>query len=243
LLRQYTDQQVSEKGRAIGRVRRTGVRGHLALGMTGHGIAGFAVVAAVVIVTPGPDTALTIRNAVRGGRRAGSATAAGVSTGQLVWASGTAFGAAAALAASAVAFRIVQLAGAAYLLLLGIAAARHAARGRPAELHDGRPAARSAGTAFRQGLLSNLSNPKMAAFFTGLLPPFAVGHAYALTTMLALGGAFAAMTFGWLSAYAAVAARAAPLLRTDAVRRALDAICAVVFVVLGIRILTDPRPA
>lgn len=207
-------------------------------------VAAFAAVAAVVIMTPGPDTALTLRNTLRGGRRAGSATAAGVSAGQLVWAGAAACGAATALAASEVAFRIVQLAGAAYLLLLGIAAARHAARRWPAGLHQGRPPAPAPATrkAFRQGLLSNLSNPKMAAFFTGLLPPFAAGHGHALATMLALGAAFSAMTFCWLCMYAAVAAHAARLLRREAVRRAFDATCAVVFVVLGIRILTE-QPA
>jgi threonine/homoserine/homoserine lactone efflux protein len=165
-----------------------------------------------------------------------------VSAGQLVWAGAAACGAAAALAASEVAFRIVQLAGAGYLLLLGIAAARHAARRRPAGLREGPPVTSATWTAFRQGLLSNLSNPKMAAFFTGLLPPFAAGHAHALATMLALGGAFSAMTLCWLCMYATVAAHAARVLRRDAVRRAFDATCAVVFVVLGIRILND-QPA
>jgi threonine/homoserine/homoserine lactone efflux protein len=211
--------------------------------VTGHAASAFAVVAAVLIMTPGPDTALTVRNTVRGGRRAGSATAAGVSAGQLVWASAAASGAAAALAASAVAFRIVQLAGAAYLLLLGVAAAGHAARRQPAQLEERAPATRAARTAFRQGLVSNLSNPKMAVFFTGLLPPFAAGQAHPLAAMLALGAAFSGMTFGWLCAYAVVAARAAPLLHHDAVRRALNAICAVVFVALGVRIVTEPSPA
>jgi threonine/homoserine/homoserine lactone efflux protein len=208
-----------------------------------HTASAFAAVAAIVIMTPGPDTALTVRNTVHGGRRAGYATAAGVSAGQLVWASAAACGAAAALAASAAAFRIVQLAGAGYLLLLGVAAAGHAARRRSTQLDEHALSTPAVRTACRQGLLSNLSNPKMAVFFTGLLPPFAAGQAHALATMLALGAVFSAMTFGWLCAYAVVTARAASLLRRDTVRRALDAICAVVFVALGVRIVTEPPPA
>jgi threonine/homoserine/homoserine lactone efflux protein len=209
--------------------------------MTGHAVAAFAAVAAVVIVTPGPDTALTIRNTLRGGRRTGSATAVGVAAGQLIWASAASCGIAAALTASAVAFRVVQISGAAYLLLLGIASARHAVRRQPPEPSRAAPPTHAVLTAFRQGVLSNLSNPKMAAFFTALLPPFAVADAHPLATMFALGAAFSAMTLAWLCAYAAAAARAARLLRRDRVRRVLDGVCAVVFVALGIRIASDVR--
>ena len=129
---------------------------------------------AVVIVTPGPDTALTIRNTILGGRRCGILTGVGVSAGQLVWALATSAGLAGLLAASETAFQALGLAGAAYLVLLGgqaiIAAlrgshapARSAAAGGPT-----RPLATR--VALRQGLVSNFTNPKMAVFFPSLLP-------------------------------------------------------------------------
>ena len=91
----------------------------------------FVGVAALVIVTPGPDTALTVRNALLGGRGAGVATAAGVALGLAVWTAAASAGLAALLVASEPAFVAVKLAGAAYLVLLGAQTLLHALRGRP----------------------------------------------------------------------------------------------------------------
>ena len=122
----------------------------------------FLAVAVVVIVAPGPDFALTVRNTVRGG---GVATALGVATGQVVWAVATAAGVAALLAASHPAFVALRLAGAAYLVWLG--AARRSSRAGAATRRGSGSARR-----YRQGLLSNLANPKMPVFFISLLPQF-----------------------------------------------------------------------
>ena len=103
----------------------------------------FVGVAALVIVTPGPDTALTVRNALLGGRGAGVATAAGVALGLAVWTAAASAGLAALLVASEPAFVAVKLAGAAYLVLLGAQSLVHAWRGRPRE-DDGRAAGAAA---------------------------------------------------------------------------------------------------
>jgi threonine/homoserine/homoserine lactone efflux protein len=130
----------------------------------------FLGVSALVIVTPGQDTALTIRNSLAGGRRAGVLTALGVSAGQAVWALAAAAGAAALLRASEPAFVAVRLIGAAYLVYLGALAVRSAVRrGADPPPETARPRRLAP---LRQGLLSNLGNPKMAVFFTGLLPQF-----------------------------------------------------------------------
>jgi threonine/homoserine/homoserine lactone efflux protein len=186
----------------------------------------FLGVAVVVICTPGPDTALTIRNTLFGGRRGGAMTAAGVATGQAVWTVATAAGVAALLAASEPAFLALKLAGAAYLVYLGaqslVAAVRRRER-TPVERH-GRP--------FVQGLISNLGNPKMAAFFPALLPQFAESFA----GLLLLGFAFCLMTLAWLTLYALVVARAGDFLRRSRVRRALEAVTGAVLVALGFRV-------
>lgn len=197
-------------------------------------LAGFLLVALVVIVTPGPDTALTIRNTLLGGRRSGIGTAAGVSAGQALWTLATSAGLAALIVASEPVFRAVRLAGAAYLVLLGLQALSDAVRGRASKRHD-RP--RHA-PAFRQGLLSNLGNAKMAIFFTSLLPQFG-GTSF--VGLLALGLLFCSMTFAWLSAYAFAVAKAGDLLRNSAIRRLLDAIVGIVLVALGLRLATTGR--
>ncbi len=201
-------------------------------------LAAFLAVAAVVIVTPGQDTVLTIRNTLAGARRAGVATAAGVSAGQAVWTLATSLGLAALVAASEPVFRTVKLAGAAYLVVLGLQSLRDALRSRTHASQDRAAPRVGASRAFRQGLLSNLGNPKMAVFFTSLLPQFG-GESFA--ALLALGLVFCSMTFVWLSAYAAVVSRAGDVLRRSAVRRALDAVVGSVLVGLGLRLATERR--
>ena len=199
-------------------------------------LAAFLAVAALVIVTPGQDTALTIRNSLLGGRTAGVATAAGVSTGQAVWALATSLGVAALLRASEPAFVALRLAGAAYLVYLGaqalVAAWRRSGRPRAAvpERHRLAPAA-----AYRQGVLSNLGNPKMAVFFTSLLPQFASSFA----GLLALGLLFCCFTLTWLTLYAFAVARARSLLERTWVRRAIDAVTGAVLVALGVRVAAE----
>lgn len=200
-------------------------------------LAGFLLVAAVVIVTPGQDTALTIRNTLVGARRGGVATAAGVSAGQAVWTLATSVGLAAVIAASEPLFRAVKLAGAAYLVFLGLQSLVHAARTRSVE-HERDTRRVAARRAARQGLLSNLANPKMAVFFTSLLPQFG-GESFG--ALLALGLVFCAMTFAWLAAYAVVVARAGDVLRRPRVRRALDAALGAVLVAFGLRLAAQPR--
>jgi len=193
-----------------------------------------------VIVTPGQDTALTIRNTLAGGRRTGVATAIGVSSGQAVWAVATAAGLAAVLRASEPLFVAVRLAGAAYLVLLGVQALLGAFRGRGAGLltaDHATPRGPALGAGFRQGLLSNLGNAKMAVFFTTLLPQFA--SAFAL--LLALGVLFCGLTLMWLCAYAIVVARARQVLARTAIRRAVEGLTGAVLIGLGVRVASETR--
>lgn len=198
----------------------------------------FVAVSMIVIVTPGPDTALTLRNAVAGGRRAGIWTAGGVAAGQLVWTVAASVGVAGLLAASEPAFRAVQLAGAAYLVYLGIRSLRAAWRGAE-PVAAGLPAT-GGGRALREGLVSNLANPKMAVFFVSLLPQFAAPGA-GFGGLLLLGMLFCLLTFGWLAAYSVAVDGARRVLQRTGVRRALDGITGVVLVGFGARLALDQR--
>ena len=187
----------------------------------------FLGVSLLVICTPGQDTALTIRNTLTGGRRAGVATALGVSAGQAVWTLATSAGLAVVLMASAPLFLAIRLAGAAYLIYLGVrtlvAGHQHVAT-TPRTRH-----------AFAQGLLSNLSNAKMVAFFLSLLPPFAGPHP-TFAVLLALGLNFSLLTLVWLTAYAFAVDRLGAWLRQTAVARALNALLGAVLIALGVRV-------
>jgi threonine/homoserine/homoserine lactone efflux protein len=207
-----------------------------------HELAAFVGVSAVVIVTPGQDTALTIRNTLAGGRRGGVLTACGVISGQLTWALATSAGLAALLLASQSAFVALKIVGATYLAYLGfrgLLAARR--RADSSGTHARRPSrALPARTAYRQGLLSNLGNPKIAVFFTSLLPQFAGRHA-SFFALVALGALFAAMTLVWLTGYAIAVAKAGDLLRRPRIRRAIDAVTGLVLLGLGLRLATEHR--
>jgi threonine/homoserine/homoserine lactone efflux protein len=192
----------------------------------------FLVVSAVLIVVPGQDTALTIRNTVVGGRPSGLSTAGGIATAQLVWTAATAAGLAALLVAWRPAFDALRLVGAAYLLFLGARMLRDAFRARSHESRAASGNPRTPRRAYRQGLLSNLGNPKMGVFFTSLLPQFAG----TVAGVLALGAVFAGMTLVWLAAYAIVVARVGDALLRPRVRRAIDAVTGVVLVALGARL-------
>ena len=193
----------------------------------------FLLVAVVVIVTPGPDTALTIRNTLAGGRRAGVRTALGVACGQASWAVAASLGVAALLVASEPVFVVLKLVGAAYLVWLGIQSLAAAVLARPHVVVASGPAPGGGRRELRQGLLSNLANPKMAVFFTSLLPQFGASFA----ALLALGLLFCAMTLAWLAAVAC----AGGVLRRPRVRRAIDAVTGTVLVALGIRLAGEPR--
>jgi threonine/homoserine/homoserine lactone efflux protein len=196
----------------------------------GH-LAAFLGVSLVVIVTPGQDTALTIRNTLGGGRRGGVLTALGVVSGQLSWALAASAGLSALLLTSRPLFTALRLVGAAYLVFLGAEALLAAVRGRSA-LAGGRGRRRAA---YRQGVLSNLGNPKMVVFFTSLLPQFASSFG----GMLALGVAFAAITLAWLTLYAYTVARAKAVLMRTRVRRVLDALTGLVLVSFGLRLAAE----
>ena len=210
----------------------------------------FVAVSAVVICTPGQDTALTIRNTLTGGRRSGIATAGGVAAGQAVWTVAASAGVVALLTASEPVFRALKLAGAAYLVYLGAHSLLAAIRGRSAaipcddQLQDSpRPAKTLApARALRQGVFSNLANPKMAVFFASLLPQFVPDGGESFAVLLALGLLFCTMTFAWLTFYA-VAVSSLGRLLTATVRRALDAVTGVVLVALGLRLATEEQPS
>jgi threonine/homoserine/homoserine lactone efflux protein len=151
-------------------------------------------------------------------------------------------GLAALLVASQPLFLAIRLVGAAYLVFLGVQAI-HAAifprtnRGSPSPLREG--SRRGWGSAYRQGLISNLSNPKIVVFFLSLFPQFVTRGQASFASLLLLGLIFCSITITWLTLYAVVVARIGDFLRRDRVRRALEATTGLVLIGLGLRLATD----
>jgi threonine/homoserine/homoserine lactone efflux protein len=202
----------------------------------------FIGVAAIVIVVPGPDTAVVTKNVLIHGRRVGLGTSLGVGAGISVWTIAAAVGVASLVRASEVAFTVLKLVGAFYLIWLGIQALRAAHGETGAEpLAPPRGSVVGARAGFRQGFLSDLANPKIGIFFTSLLPQFVSAGHPVLLPFLVLGAVFVAMTVVWLLAYTVVAARAAQMLMRPRVRAALDRFTGVVLIGLGLRLAVERR--
>jgi threonine/homoserine/homoserine lactone efflux protein len=201
-------------------------------------VAAFAAVAALIVVVPGPDMALVLRNGVADGRRAAVATAMGVSAGLLVWALASALGIAAVLHASREAFTVLKLAGAVYLVWIGAHALVDAWRG---VAHAAPIAPRRRASPFRQGVLSNLLNPKIALVYTTLIPQFVDRGGSEVAQTFLLAGIFIAMGLAWLTAYALLVAQAGALLRRPPVRRVVNTVSGVVLTALGLRLALERK--
>lgn len=202
--------------------------------------AAFLGVATIIIVTPGPDTALVIRNTLLGGRVAGVSAALGIAIGQIIWALTASFGILGVLTASRPLFMALKLAGAAYLVILGAQALREAVR--PAIADEAAAPIAPGGRltplrSLRQGLLSNLGNPKMAVFFASLLPQFVPAGAASLTAPVLRGVIFALMTLAWLAAYSVAIARLDAFLRSR--RRILAGLTGSALIGLGLCIAAE----
>jgi threonine/homoserine/homoserine lactone efflux protein len=204
----------------------------------------FLGVITLLTITPGADMAMVARSVFMGGRPAAFATTLGIGAGCMIWAIASAAGVAAVLAASETAYDALRLVGAVYLVWLGAQSLWAAARGyRDAPL--GSPGGR-AGSAdgslrqpFRQGLLTNLFNPKIALFYTTFLPQFIDPGDPVLLLSTAMASVHVLLGIVWLSAYAWLLDRAVETFRGSRVRRALDSLTGAVLVALGIRVAAD----
>jgi threonine/homoserine/homoserine lactone efflux protein len=195
----------------------------------------FVLIAALVSITPGVDMALVMRNTLRGGMHAALATTLGIIAGLLVWMTASAAGVASLLRASAEAFTVLKLLGAAYLVYLGVQTLLQS-RTRTAA----RPRQRR-GSPFRQGFVSNLLNPKIAVFYATFLPQFVGPDDPVLAKTLLLGSIHIAMGLVWLPLYAYAIVRAGAALRRPSVMRAVERLTGTVLVALGVRLALERR--
>lgn len=193
----------------------------------------YVIAAALLTITPGPDTMLVLRNTLRGGRTDGLRTTLGISSGLIVHATLSALGLSLILVRSAAAFDVVKLAGAAYLIWLGVQSLRSAWRGAP---EIALAAAPRAARPFREGLLSNVLNPKVAVFYLAFLPQFIAPGDPVLLTSLLLAALHMVMGFVWLSGVAVAVQRAQRFVSSRTTRRWIDGACGTALVGFGVRL-------
>ena len=208
----------------------------------------FALTATLVILAPGPDSMLVLRNTLRGGQRAGWITACGTMSGLAVWAVAAAAGLSALLRVSHVGYDILRLAGAAYLIWLGVTTlrSRRGPAGPAAPGGAGEPPGPPAGPArgwrvYLNGLLSNLFNPKIGVFFVAFLPGFIPARASAAAFSLVLGLWFIVETGAWLVILTWLVARGVGWLRGSAAQRWVERVTGVVLIGFGLRLAAEAR--
>ena len=208
--------------------------------MTWQTYGSFVLFAAVVMLIPGPDFAVVVKNALGGGRWRGSWSGVGVAAAAALQGSAAAFGLGALVLASQPVFTAIKWAGAAYLLFLGVQALRSAWRPRYADpaADPAQVTSRDALSGFRQGFVSNITNPKVIAFYLAVLPQFLPTNATVLQAV-PLAWTHAVMSAAYLLALAWGVHRLGHVLRQRKVRRALDATTGTVLVGFGARLALE----
>jgi threonine/homoserine/homoserine lactone efflux protein len=197
----------------------------------------FVAAAGLLTITPGLDTALVLRTAAVEGSRRAVLAAIGILSGCLCWAFLVAAGLAALLAVSRMAYEILRLAGAAYLIWMGWRMLRHPRT----QLAAPGEASGSAWGAFARGALTNLLNPKVGIFYISFLPGF-VPHGEPVGPFIFLLGVIhAALGAAWFACLILACAPIARALRLPAVLRKLDRATGALFVTFGVGLALETR--
>lgn len=213
----------------------------------GADVLAFAAVAGLLTVIPGLDTALVLRAAISQDRRRAFATALGVNSGVFVWGVGAAAGVSALLTASTLAYTVLRFVGATYILILGIRFLREAWHGARAQSTGLTPSPGpehtigSIPSAWRRGLITNLANPKVGAFYVALLPQFIPYGAPHLLVGLMLATIHNLEGIAWFTVLILSIESARKWMTHPRVQRVMDAVTGLVLIGFGVRLVASER--
>ncbi|GAA3133882.1 LysE family translocator [Planomonospora alba] len=200
----------------------------------------------LLAMIPGVSTAVILRQTLRAGRGPGMAATLGNETGILLWGLAAVFGLSALVLASQVAYDVMRLAGAVFLVVLGVQSIRQA-RGRtageepPGEEPPGRAAARGWRRSYLLGLSTCLANPKAAVFAMSFLPQFVPSGADVPLTLALLAVVWVLVDVVWYGVFIWLVGRAGAVFARPAVRRRLERISGTVLIALGVRMAVEAR--
>jgi threonine/homoserine/homoserine lactone efflux protein len=202
----------------------------------------FLVIALLVTVTPGPGTATVLRVAARDGRAAARGTILGNSMGVLTWGILSAVGVSSLILASQIAYDVLRIGGAAVLVVLGARSllARHRAAGHAQDNDQQEQEGRRRRAGWRAGLVTSLSNPKLAVFFVALFPQFLMRGSPVLPYALAMAAAVVALDIMWFSALTYAVDKARSILQPR-VQRTMERVTGAVMIGLGLRLAMESR--
>ncbi|MFJ9370275.1 LysE family translocator [Nocardia sp. NPDC101769] len=205
-----------------------------------HALLSFAVVAGLLTIVPGLDTALVLRAAVIRNRQHAFATALGIGSGTLIWGAAAAVGASALLTASDLAYTTLRIVGAIYLIWMGIGMLRGALHRSQATIGSREnDSARTVLGAWARGAGTNLLNPKVGVFYMAMIPQFIPVDAPHLPMGIALAALHNLEGMLWFTANILAAGSAKTWLGRNQVRRTLDALTGTVLIAFGMKLATD----
>jgi threonine/homoserine/homoserine lactone efflux protein len=199
----------------------------------------FSAASALIVMLPGPDTLVVVRNLLRGGRSQAIRTALGVLTGLVVWVGTAALGLSALLRASHTGYDVLRIAGAAYLLYLGVQSLRARALPMSEGPADALPRRSLLGFGYSAGVATDLLNPKVGVFFVTFLPGFVPHGASVGLSTLAFGSIFILQTGIYFAALIAMASRILAWMSSVQTRRRLDRATGMVLIGFGLRLATE----
>ncbi|WP_320009219.1 LysE family translocator [Maridesulfovibrio sp.] len=194
----------------------------------------FIPVAAVLTVTPGSDTMLVVNNTLTRSTADGLCTVAGINAGLFVHALASALGLSVILMNSATAFEMVKMAGAIYIIYLGIQSLRNSRKHEEAEFST-KTCSKGISASIREGFLTNVLNPKVAVFYLALLPQFISPGESILRQSLQLMAIHFSMGIIWFSFVTLALGRVRHLLSGGKFKKRLEALSGVVFIGLGLK--------
>ncbi|MEV0063418.1 LysE family translocator [Nocardia sp. NPDC050718] len=201
----------------------------------------FTLAAVVLVLLPGPDTLVVVRSLVRGGRRAGIRTAAGVLCGLTVWVVAAVLGLSALLRASEIGYEALKIVGACYLVWIGVQSLK--ALRRPVGAEALVPAESTAPLDrvgnFGAGFLTDILNPKIGVLFVSFLPGFVPDGYSPVWTTLGLGAVYIVLTALYCAALVVAAGSISTWMQTERIRRRIDALTGLVLVGFGVRLATE----
>ncbi len=197
----------------------------------------FLVAAVLVILIPGPDTLVVLRNAVVAGKRTATRTALGVLTGLSLWVTAAALGLTAILRASHDGYLALRIAGAVYLTYFGLQALRSRALGQPVDVSTAKISL--VGRGYRAGLTTDLLNPKVGVFFVTFLPAFIPRGAPVAASIVGMGAVFVLLTGVYFVVMLAFVQRLLVWLRNERYRRRLNRATGLVLIGFGLRLAVE----
>jgi threonine/homoserine/homoserine lactone efflux protein len=200
----------------------------------------FAAVAGLLTIVPGLDTAMVLRSTVAHGRMHGFVTALGVNSGALIWGAGAAVGVSALLTASTIAYTVVRIAGAGYMIMLGARIALQALRNREHEPAVAAAALEASQSdlmrSWSRGLTTNLLNPKIGAFYVAILPQFIPAHASHIAVGLLLAFVHDLDGLAWFTAIILGTHSIRVLLDRRHARRVIDGVTGATVIGFGLKL-------